>query len=550
MTAKRKPLYLHKTRDGIRQQELARPGWEPLNYGLRMADDTRILHSPLFRLLANKTQLFPQSESPLVRNRLTHTLEVADIACRIARRLNRDPDSPFFVDSMEASEHYSVDETYVRASCYAHDMGHPPFGHSGEFTLNNKLLAAKERKREQLSAEIAEINERLKTAGDGETKNDLIKKRSNIQSKIDDNQHFQEGYEGNAQTLRIATFLEKRIPIGDINHGDDECTKNLMINGLNLTIRSIASLLKYDGIIGSDARGRPSKGYYRSEAPLIKAIREKFEETECCSIPPGEFCTLECSIMDLADDIAYSTYDFEDAMIMGLVDPMTPVRLLYSEEYQIIAPRLLSRINSQLEKAGYQQNAFSSDDLEIMIPCIFGDLAGYIRREYDFSHPFGRADFFGRTALEAERTQGSRHNRRYYSEILIGELIDSLVLDYCPDAPALSKVRLTEDALVRMIVRKSITFELVTMSHTLRVFDQKAIRILSDLFDLLVDTNIHEPNIIPIKMRNSFQSAGEMGKERFVADFLASMSEHEVSELHRAVLSGDRVQIRSLNFFG
>ena len=117
-------------------------------------DYARILHSPAFRRLQGKTQLFPSVEHDFFRNRLTHSLEVAQIAKSIALRLN-DRDSYFRA--------CPIDTDIVETAALAHDLGHPPFGHNGERALD-----------------------------------DCMKERG--------------GFEGNAQSLRILSKLGKKEP--------------------------------------------------------------------------------------------------------------------------------------------------------------------------------------------------------------------------------------------------------------------------------------------------------------------------------------------------
>jgi len=83
-------------------------------------DRDRVLHARAFRRLQYKTQVFPYSEGDHFRNRLTHTLEVAQIARTVARALG-------------------VNEDLVEAIVLSHDLGHPPFGHAGEHVLNQLL---------------------------------------------------------------------------------------------------------------------------------------------------------------------------------------------------------------------------------------------------------------------------------------------------------------------------------------------------------------------------------------------------------------------------
>lgn len=236
-------------------------------------DYARLIHSPSFRRLQGKTQLFPGIESDFFRNRLTHSLEVAQIAKSIALKLNHDLEI--------SNKKYRIDLDLVEFAALAHDLGHPPFGHFGEQVLDEKMI------------------------GYG-------------------------GFEGNAQTLRILAKLEKREFISDalgINKNGDD--KRL---GLNLTMRSLASILKYDQKIPPSRRSRTKynkkhkkksndlvKGYYHTEEEIVKEIKKRV----CGGISfPETFQTIECRIMDIADDIAYSTYDLEDSFKAGFIKPI------------------------------------------------------------------------------------------------------------------------------------------------------------------------------------------------------------------------------------
>ncbi|GGA07368.1 dehydrogenase [Paenibacillus marchantiophytorum] len=96
-------------------------------------DNIRLLSSPHFRLLQHKTQLIPYPYNYLLRNRLVHSLEVSHIAEGMARKVN----ATSVWSSLEP-----LDIDLIHAASYAHDIGHPPFGHAGERILDGLMKSA------------------------------------------------------------------------------------------------------------------------------------------------------------------------------------------------------------------------------------------------------------------------------------------------------------------------------------------------------------------------------------------------------------------------
>ena len=94
-------------------------------------DRDRIIHTSAFRRLQAKTQVFLSGEYDFYRTRLTHSLEVAQIGRSICKFLQHK--SPLL------SDEFTIDSNLVEAICLSHDLGHPPFGHSGERTLNELM---------------------------------------------------------------------------------------------------------------------------------------------------------------------------------------------------------------------------------------------------------------------------------------------------------------------------------------------------------------------------------------------------------------------------
>ncbi|SDX51906.1 deoxyguanosinetriphosphate triphosphohydrolase family protein [Paenibacillus sp. CF384] len=206
-------------------------------------DYARLIQSPAFRRLQGKSQVFGAGSGDYYRTRLTHSLEVSQIAREVARKLGK---SYSFLASKEHPG-LMLDPEVVECASLAHDLGHPPFGHKGEEVLNELLM-------EECGLK----------------------------------------YEGNAQNYRILMFLEKRA-------GSD--------SGLDLTAAVLLAINKYPFCLDDPGR---LKGVYSMEWEGISALRTAWGMPEGCA-------TLEAQLMDLCDDIAYSTHDIEDGIRAGKI---------------------------------------------------------------------------------------------------------------------------------------------------------------------------------------------------------------------------------------
>src|SRR5271155_1794163 len=111
-------------------------------------DCDRVIHSTAFRRLKHKTQVFVFDEGDHYRTRLTHTLEVTQVARALARRLR-------------------LDEDLAEARALAHDLGHPPFGHAGERALDDCLAAFGGFDHNAQSLRVVTVLERRYPAFDG-----------------------------------------------------------------------------------------------------------------------------------------------------------------------------------------------------------------------------------------------------------------------------------------------------------------------------------------------------------------------------------------------
>ena len=238
-------------------------------------DYARIMYSSSFRRLQGKMQLLGIRNDQFFRNRLTHSLEVAQIARSIAGTIQ-----------------YDSGESYiVEAGALAHDLGNPPFGHAGERYLN------------EIFQDIG-------------------------------------GFEGNAQTLRILTNIEKKRP---------------EFRGLKLTYRSMLSVVKYFNKFDAEkfkTDKKSQKFIYDEDYDLLK----KFVDENAIKVR-----TLDVQIVDIADEIAYAAHDLEDGL---RVKAFTIDEILHdykakygeTESYSIFE----ENVNEARKKAGYGTNKIDS----------------------------------------------------------------------------------------------------------------------------------------------------------------------------------------------
>ncbi len=241
-------------------------------------DRTRVIHCPAFRRLQRKTQILGTDEGDFHRTRLTHSLEVASIGHSIVRNL-----AIMSQDSLLTG--LLPNDDLIAVICLLHDIGHPPFGHGGEVALNYMM-------------------------------------------------RDHGGFEGNGQTLRLLTKVEN-------SYG---------AFGLDLTRRALLGVLKYPVSWSSVVALRlpevkatlsktirvndwlPPKGYFDCEqaeidwmlSPFSEADRQLFQSLlknpKDHEHGKAAYHTFDCSIMDIADDIAYGVHDLEDAIHLRLIN--------------------------------------------------------------------------------------------------------------------------------------------------------------------------------------------------------------------------------------
>ncbi len=227
-------------------------------------DYDRIIFSSPFRRMQNKTQVFPLPEHIFVHNRLTHSLEVASVGRSLGNLLSEKLSAQFPNNPL-----VSEIGTIVSTACLAHDLGNPPFGHSGEAAISNFFV---------------------KGAG-----NEFQTKLSEGEWK--DFTHF----DGNANAFRILThqFNGKRP------------------GGFALTYSVLASIVKYP--YESVLAQKPKFGFFQSEKEDYKKIATQLGIESKPDINGSYFRHPLVYLVEAADDICYQIMDLEDAFKLGIL---------------------------------------------------------------------------------------------------------------------------------------------------------------------------------------------------------------------------------------
>lgn len=261
-------------------------------------DYDRLIFSPSFRRLQNKTQVFPLPGAIFVHNRLTHSLEVASVGRSLGTSVGMALKEKYagqpWIDKLD-----SLDDI-VAAACLAHDMGNPPFGHSGERAI------------------ISYFRE-----GEGKRFQEIL-----TPQQWADLTHF----DGNANAFRLLThqFLGHRQ------------------GGFAMTYSTLASIIKYP--YASTECGKKSKfGYFQSEEESFNKLVVQL------GLEPHARHPL-CFLVEAADDICYQIMDIEDAHNLKVLSTQETKELLlgfFDGEMRERIERGLTHVPDINEQIGY-----------------------------------------------------------------------------------------------------------------------------------------------------------------------------------------------------
>ncbi|MBT1181045.1 deoxyguanosinetriphosphate triphosphohydrolase [Bifidobacterium sp. CP2] len=333
------------------------------------------------------------------------------------------------------------DPDVVDCACLSHDLGHPPFGHNGERELA------------RIAAHIG-------------------------------------GFEGNAQTLRLLTRLEPKV-----FHPDGRSA------GVNLTRASLDAAVKYPWTLAEAAqhpKGERSLKYcvYPDDEPVFRWLKTG---------APHEAKPMECQIMDLSDDIAYSVHDVEDAIATGAFEPIV-----------LRDARIVDRIAvSAREWYGpqWQEDRLVAALLRLrrldMFPEHFNGSRTALAQLKNIT-----SDLIGRFAWSVEEatrdTYGSGPLTRYSANVVI-----------------------PEDTAYEIVALKGVAVYFVMAPGEKEPLHERERRIVTDLVDVLIDGSPHPSDILEAQFLEDWENAANDDERlRVAVDQVASLTDSSALALH------------------
>ena len=394
-------------------------------------DRDRIIHAHAFRKLQSKTQVFLSGEYDFYRTRLTHSMEVAQIGRSICHFLQTrggllKPD-------------FHIDSDLVEAVCLAHDLGHPPFGHSGERTLQELMIEWG-------------------------------------------------GFEGNAQTLHLLT--------------ETMIQTESSVRGMQPTRALLDGVLKYKKLFSEFPK--PPANHFLYD-PQVAQRTFVFGGTKLPrDLKAGEklnaFKSIECQIMDWADDAAYSLNDIVDGVKAGFLTVEKIETWAAGEAIDAARQRLLDDLF----------DAIRADKLESV-----------------FSQKIG--GFITACRLRERSNFLSEKTNRYRFELVVA-----------PEAEC--------EAQFFKKMANDIIFE----SPQLQQIEHKARRVLFDLWDSAwrnyVEKHARVIHILPPRVGRLIESEKtKAGKARQICDYLAGLTDGGIVRTYRRLFDPEFGSIRDLS---
>jgi dGTPase len=455
-------------------------------------DRDRILYSGHFLRLAEVTQTVSPVHGYVFHNRLSHSLKVAHVSRRLCERLKRRYKNHKHLAAIVET----LDPDICEAVGLAHDLGHPPYGHSTEKELN-KLASNK---------------------------------------GLECDSWLSDAFEGNAQSFRIVCRLAGTHLPGVF---DD---KQL---GLNLSRQTLNGILKYPYLKSSQPKGSKKWGAYQEEEKFLDFARAGIE---------GTAMSLEAEIMDWADDITFAVHDLLDFFSAGNI-PLylfVPRCGVDCEKHPARGKELLGDLKSRLtdERLKFIEDIINASDDSHIKTLIENAKACYPDAGADDEphHCINAAldDIFDEHLhLFDSRYTGTPSQRRHIAGTtfeMIEECLTAFRLKHDPQRQdGLGQWRVTKanKKVLQIEILKQFTWHYIIRGqqlHSDQIGQRHAVRTVFEE-SMQAAHNPKESYLFPWHTRELMKRSTPKERTRHVIDYVASMSEPELMRIYRQLVA-------------
>ncbi len=450
-------------------------------------DRDRIIYATAFRRLAGKAQVVASGERGLFHTRLTHTLKVAQLGRRMAEGLraeNLEQNGP-----PEPGQWAAPDPDLVEAACLAHDIGHPPFGHVGERAIQGVF-----------DRKAGEEFRRLHAHDDPPITDEDV------------GAHLRElgGFESNAQTFRLLTYLSVRVAVNGRN-------------GLNLTRATLDATVKYPWprplARASDKKDKWNT-YGGRDLEVLEWVRKGTRYPVAAKAPQA----FEAQIMEWADDVTYVVHDLMDFFRSGQV-PLAQLLWTPGSEISDAAKDFIIDECERTDKSpphpdreelfkAWTAMARAADDLireddrmsKAGVQIVTNQLIAYLLKDVGWVE---------RGALEAkEFTRGSARPMRHEADLIFGATLEE------------HEHKRLAVALLKRVIERYIHRQpaLGTMERGQTV-----------IVDHLIEVFTNHPEMLPLDRAQELKEDHE-DKLRAAVDHVASLTEEGAKALYRRLI--------------
>lgn len=304
-------------------------------------DFDQLIYSYPFRRLQDKTQVIPFPEFDFVHTRLTHSLEVASVGRSLGKMAAEKIFEELGKSKMEELGLTKNDiGTLVAAACLAHDIGNPPFGHSGESSISLYFKQNEDQYQNAVMPVVAELNS--EDAGHFPAANYTVYRNYFVEREQIKQWTDLINFEGNANGFRIITR---------------NCEK-----GINPTAALLGTFTKYPresfipsmGLLGTIPKSLSKYGFFQSEKDIFRELANELGLILRPEMLGGDLAYSRhplAFLMEASDDIAYGIIDFEDGCRLKLID--------FHKFYGIIKVRN--------KKGKMEQKAIESTPIDLLI---------------------------------------------------------------------------------------------------------------------------------------------------------------------------------------